>query len=131
MAQVTKKDIKEAVGEKVEKEFLASAEKRVKSVQKKYYTDTDEIIDLCPYCNENRNFMNPKIIKNIDGEPHLVLSCPVCKNTVYAHFHLIEDGDIFSGYSYECVVTMKKSGEAEKKPYHVLSLGKANRTDNV
>ena len=37
MAQVTKKDIKEAVNTQVEKEFLASAEKRVRAKQMQYY----------------------------------------------------------------------------------------------
>ena len=55
MAQVTKKDIKEAVNTQVEKEFLASAEKHVRAKQMQYYKKPDEVIDLCPYCNENRS----------------------------------------------------------------------------
>ena len=127
MAQVTKKDIKEAVNTQVEKEFLASAEKRVKAKQKEYYTKPDEVIDLCPYCNETRTFPNDKKeIIEIDGEPHLVLICPECHNKVYAHFRLIEDGDMFSGYGYECIVKMKKADESiptvQKKPMHAFTL---------
>jgi|ACXJ01.1.fsa_nt_gi hypothetical protein len=127
MAQVTKKDIKEAVNTQVEKEFLASAEKRVKAKQKEYYTKPDEVIDLCPYCNETRTFPNDKKeIIEIDGEPHLVLICPECHNKVYAHFRLIEDGDMFSGYGYECIVTMKKADKSIptriKKPLYGFTL---------
>ena len=109
MAQITKKDIKEAVNTQVEKEFLASVEKRIKNKQKEFYTKPDEVVDTCPYCNETRTFLNDKKeIIQINGEPHLVLECPECHNKVYAHFKIIELGDMFSGYGYECIVTMKK-----------------------
>lgn len=125
MAQVTKKDIKEAVNAQVEKEFLASAEKRVKAKQKEFYTKPDEVIDRCPYCNEIRTFPNKKEIIQIDDEPHLVLECPECHNKVYAHFRVIENGDMFSGYNYECIVTMKKADESIptiRKPVHPFTL---------
>lgn len=129
MAQITKKDIKEAVNTQVEKEFLASVEKRIKNKQKEFYTKPDEVVDTCPYCNETRTFLNDKKeIIQINGEPHLVLECPECHNKVYAHFKIIELGDMFSGYGYECIVTMKKSednkpvGVSTKKPLHAFNL---------
>lgn len=122
MAQVTKKDVKEAVEKKVEDEFRASVEKRIRRVQKEYYMKPSTVIDKCPYCNEVREFPNTRIIKNVGGEPHLVLRCPVCGNTVYAHFKINEEGDVFSGYSYECTVTMKKAEEIGEKPYRILKL---------
>ena len=128
MAQITKKDIKEAVGQKIEQEFLASALNRVKNMQKTYYTKPDEIMDLCPYCNEARTFPNTKEMKEVDGQPHLVLQCPECHNTVYAHFRVIENGDMFSGYTYECIVTTKKADTTvnvmNRNTYHAFPLRK-------
>ncbi len=129
MAQISKKDVREAVNAQVEKEFLASAEKRVKAKQMQYYKKPDEVVDLCPYCNDTRTFPNDKKeIIEIKGEPHLVLECPECHNKVYAHFRIIEDGDMFSGYGYECIVTMKKADESipsvERKPLHQFQLRK-------
>lgn len=134
MAQITKKDVREAVNSQVEKEFLANAEKRIKKMQMEYYKKPDEVVDICPYCNETRTFPNKKEIINIGGEPHLVLECPECHNKVYAHFKLIEQGDMFSGYGYECIVTMKKADESipsvERKPVHGFTLRRNKDVDD-
>jgi hypothetical protein len=134
MAQVTRKDIKEAVNAQVEKEFVNGVQKRIKAKQKWYYTKPDEVIDTCPYCNETRTFPNTKEIIDIDDKPHLSLVCPVCGNTVYAHFDVWEEGDIFSGYSYPCNVTMKKADPSiptaeGRKPLHAFPLRR--KSDNV
>jgi hypothetical protein len=120
MANITKKDIRDAVNGQVEKEFINSAVKRVKKVQMDWYKKLDEIQDMCPWCNEQRVFKNPRNIIEIDGEPWLDLVCPECKNEVYCHLQMHEVGDMFSGYSYESTVTMKKG--REKKPEHGFSL---------
>ena len=118
--EVTKRDVKEAVANKVEEEFLNSAVNRVKKAQLDWYKKPDEIEDICPWCNEQRKFSNTRDIVEINGEPWLKLVCPECRNIVLCHLKMHEEGDIFSGYSYSCDVTMKK-GE-ERKAEHGFSL---------
>ena len=60
--EVTKRDVKEAVANKVEEEFLNSAVNRVKKVQLDWYKKPDEIEDICPWCNEQRKFSNTRDI---------------------------------------------------------------------
>ena len=120
MAKVTKADIKEAVGNQVEKEFIESGVKRIRKVQMDWYKKPDEIQDLCPWCGEQREFSNTRDIIDVNGEPWLKLVCPECRNIVLCHFTMHEEGDLFSGYAYTCDVTMKKGGE--RKPEHGFSL---------
>ena len=123
--EVTKRDVKEAVANKVEEEFLNSAVNRVKKAQLDWYKKPDEIEDICPWCNEQRKFSNTRDIVEINGEPWLKLVCPECRNIVLCHLKMHEEGDIFSGYSYSCEVTMKK-GE-ERKPEHGFSFRHAHQ----
>lgn len=123
--EVTKRDVKEAVASKVEEEFLNSAVNRVKKAQLDWYKKPDEIEDICPWCNEQRKFSNTRDIVEINGEPWLKLVCPECRNIVLCHLKMHEEGDIFSGYSYSCEVTMKK-GE-ERKPEHGFSFRHAHQ----
>ena len=123
--EVTKRDVKEAVASKVEEEFLNSAVNRVKKVQLDWYKKPDEIEDICPWCNEQRKFSNTRDIIEVSGEPWLKLVCPECRNIVLCHLKMHEEGDIFSGYSYSCEVTMKK-GE-ERKPEHGFSFRHAHQ----
>lgn len=123
--EVTKRDVKEAVASKVEEEFLNSAVNRVKKAQLDWYKKPDEIEDICPWCNEQRKFSNTRDIVEINGEPWLKLVCPECRNIVLCHLKMHEEGDIFSGYSYSCEVTMKK-GE-ERKPEHGFSFRHAQQ----
>ena len=123
--EVTKRDVKEAVASKVEQEFLNSAVNRVRKVQLDWYKKPDEIEDICPWCNEQRKFSNTRDIIEVSGEPWLKLVCPECRNIVLCHLKMHEEGDIFSGYSYSCEVTMKK-GE-ERKPEHGFSFRHAHQ----
>ena len=123
--EVTKRDVKEAVANKVEEEFLNSAVNRVRKAQLDWYKKPDEIEDICPWCNEQRKFSNTRDIVEINGEPWLKLVCPECRNIVLCHLKMHEEGDIFSGYSYSCEVTMKK-GE-ERKPEHGFSFRHAHQ----
>lgn len=123
MVKITKRDIQEAVGSQVEQEFINSGVKRLKKIQMDWYRKPDEIQDICPWCNEQREFRNTREIIDVNGEPWLSLTCPECRNTVLCHFAMHEEGDLFSGYSYTCTVTMKKG--SERKPEHAFSFNRA------